>query len=314
MVNVKNLSNILLCLSMFWSSHAMAQRVGDFCMQAAWGQPNSLQCTVSDIQFVEVVDLNIIEDCASGEFQSASVEVQVEVSVTSDFRWDVGLFIALDGPDAVNGDLCLHDFLAVPGSGWFDFDGEACGDVAQGAFHKTLELEFVCQDLNQNGTVEVAYCTSGRVEGSNQLCTSVAGAIPDSPSRCHCDLLELPMPPAYLSFSNVAAPPVVVAGDPVSFTITAQSAGVEALTNVELADPDCDTLSPATGDDGDDVIGTGETWSWTCTVDAVTADLVNEAALAATTLESQMPVAYLAYAEVNVVDEVFDDGFETPDP
>ncbi|HKX56264.1 MAG TPA: hypothetical protein VJN01_09185 [Xanthomonadales bacterium] len=324
-------SKTLLCLSIIWSGEALAQRVGDFCMETVWSEHNlqSLQCTATDIDILSVNAMNIIEDCASGEFQSASVEVQVQVLAIPDLRWDIGFFVALDGPSATAGNLCLHDFLPQPATGltfsgsstfdipqgqpdgpWSDFDGDACGDVEQGDFLKTLSLEFVCRDDNQNGTVEVAYCTSWRQEDNQEVCSSVADTFPGAPSKCHCDELELPMPPAYLLFNKATATPEVAPGNPVTFTITAQSAGVEDLENVGLTDPDCGLLSPVSGNDADEVLEAGETWSWTCTVDAVTADLVNSATLTATTVTSQMPVELVASAEVKVITTIFVDGFE----
>ena len=44
--------------------------------------------------------MNVIQDCASGTFQSASVEVQVEVQSNADSRWDIGFYIGLDGLSA----------------------------------------------------------------------------------------------------------------------------------------------------------------------------------------------------------------------
>jgi uncharacterized repeat protein (TIGR01451 family) len=74
-----------------------------------------------------------------------------------------------------------------------------------------------------------------------------------------------------------------LSGETATFTIRAQNTGNADLSNVTLDDPLCDTLTGPTGDtDGDNELDTTETWSWTCTVDNVTADFTNTATVTGT--------------------------------
>jgi uncharacterized repeat protein (TIGR01451 family) len=76
----------------------------------------------------------------------------------------------------------------------------------------------------------------------------------------------------------------VLIGGTATFTITAYNTGNVDLSSVTLSDvPACDTLTGPTGDtDGDTELDTTETWSWTCTVDNVTADFTNTATVTGT--------------------------------
>ena len=77
-------------------------------------------------------------------------------------------------------------------------------------------------------------------------------------------------------------PAFAYAGSDVSFTITANNSGDDPITNVTISDTKtCDPAlsnTPDSGDTGTDgILGVGETWTWTCVVDATGASLTNSA-------------------------------------
>jgi uncharacterized repeat protein (TIGR01451 family) len=74
----------------------------------------------------------------------------------------------------------------------------------------------------------------------------------------------------------------VVVGGNALFTILVENIGNVDLTNVVVIDLTCTSLEGPFGDDGDDILGTGETWSYTCTVANVLDDFVNVAEVTAT--------------------------------
>jgi uncharacterized repeat protein (TIGR01451 family) len=113
--------------------------------------------------------------------------------------------------------------------------------------------------------------------------------------------VELGTPPVYLAVSKDPATQTVVTGGTASFTITAQNTGVEDIENVVIDDPLCDTLTGPTGDDGDGVLETTETWSWICTVNNVTADFTNTATVSGTAATSGSAVSEQDTADVTVV-------------
>lgn len=323
----------IVCVCVLFASPARAERIGEYCLDDLYTGAQSVACTTSDIDLA-VSSLLVQEDCRSGTFQSARVAIQFEISSNADSRWDVSLVFGLNGISAVSeGEMCYHDILPTPQSlifggssdsrelqqgisdgPWTDLDGDACGDLVQGGgVYKTIQLEFACNDSNQNGMIDLPYCTAWKLNG-DEVCLSEADAGLAGPSKCHCETLELPLAPAYVQFTMNTASPFVIPGGSASFTLLAVSAGVENLANVVLNDPICDSLSTATGDDGDNILESEETWSWTCGVDNVTGEFINSATLSATTVVSSTQVEEVATASVSVLNDIFADGFETENP
>lgn len=70
---------------------------------------------------------------------------------------------------------------------------------------------------------------------------------------------------------------IVDSGDDASFTLTVRNLGDVELSNVAVADPQCDTLTGPSGDNGDGVLQTAETWTYSCTIDNVTDGFINSA-------------------------------------
>jgi uncharacterized repeat protein (TIGR01451 family) len=86
-----------------------------------------------------------------------------------------------------------------------------------------------------------------------------------------------------VGFNKNVAPTTVRVGDTVYYTITVDNTGDSALSNVVVTDrlPGC-TLAGPSGDDGDNILQTDETWIYTCDVTAGSEDLVNTATITAT--------------------------------
>jgi LPXTG-site transpeptidase (sortase) family protein len=75
----------------------------------------------------------------------------------------------------------------------------------------------------------------------------------------------------------------VVTGSNVSFTLTVTNPGNVPLSNIIITDPTCNTLTGPGGDaNSNSILETTETWTYTCTVNNVTASFTNAASVVGT--------------------------------
>lgn len=177
--------------------------MGDF-------QPD-FACTANDIRTEALNPVQIIEGCADGVPGEAEAVFEALISaVASPDRYDIGLFVALDGGDARMGDSCLHDHLDPPLSvdpaygdhnldavpdiidgPWWDADLDACGDLESDtqAFRSLTALRFACNDSNGDGSVDIHVCTSWD-NNLSTACNDLSGAIPGTSAKCGCGLIE----------------------------------------------------------------------------------------------------------------------------
>jgi hypothetical protein len=85
---------------------------------------------------------SIVESCDAGVPGSAVAQFEVFVSsVGAPDRYDIGLFVALDGGSARDGDACLHDYLEPPLSTtptYGDKNGDGVPDIDGGPWLTTL--------------------------------------------------------------------------------------------------------------------------------------------------------------------------------
>src|SRR6266545_1955207 len=151
------------------TAHAQA---GNFCVRDF--QPGAV-CTANDVRIQALNLISIVETCDAGIPGSAVANFELFVSaVGAPDRFDIGLFVALDGNSARDGDACFHDYLEPPltptptygdrngdgvadlnGGPWLAGDADTCGDIAAGTqlFKVVSSLCVACVDTNGNGTV-----------------------------------------------------------------------------------------------------------------------------------------------------------------
>ena len=294
---------------LLWSAPAslMAQsgETGNVCVRDF---RSGAVCTANDVRIEALVPQTVIEDCASGVVGETEVMFKVLVSADgSPDRFDIGLFLALDGGSARDGDSCFHDFLVPPlsatptlgdanmdgimdidGGPWLDGDSDGCGDIGTNTqVLKVLQtLRFACVDNNMDGSVDVSVCTSWD-NNAGTVCNDLSGAFPGTNSKCSCDAVELGIPPIVpmpgLTVTKSPATQTVVSGGSAVFTLTVDNSGDVDLTSVVVSDPQCTTLTGPTGDTNtNNVLETTETWSYTCTVTNVTSGFTNTATVTAT--------------------------------
>lgn len=193
------------------SSLSVAAEIGSFCVHDF---SPGVTCSGTDVQISAVDVASIAEDCASGDPLTAVAALRIRLACASTSRYDVGMFLAVNGNSAQDATNCLHDYLEPPlstapvygdsdGNGrqdlrqgpWLNaepFDmGDDCGDIGGGTdVIKTLiPFRFSCVDTNANGIVDISACVSWSF-GSASTCPNISGAAPGSGMRCACAILD----------------------------------------------------------------------------------------------------------------------------
>jgi hypothetical protein len=176
-------------------------------------------CTANDVRIEELTVVSIEESCTEGVYGEAEVVFEALVSAEgSPDRYDIGIFIALDGDSALSGDNCYHDYLPPPitptptyadsnldgiqdltGNPWWDGDADSCGDLESNTqVFKILQAARVeCVDGQVlDGLVDVSVAASWD-NNTNTTCGALSQAFPGTNSKCSkSDVsLGIPVPP-----------------------------------------------------------------------------------------------------------------------
>lgn len=216
---------LLLVLASPVASHAA--ETGSVCVR---DYSSGVDCSGNDVWIASVEPLTLLEDCASGDPSTAEAVFEVTVSGGASSRYDVGLFLALNGDSALSGGQCLHDYLEPPldtaptygdvdGNGrpdlhdgpWWNGEpfepNDSCGDIAAGtdAIKTLIAIRFACVDGDEDGTVDLSTCTSWS-NGTTSRCQGLSEAYPPTSPRCGCNVVEtgVPMPGAAVASGRIA--------------------------------------------------------------------------------------------------------------
>ena len=165
-------------------------------------------CTAGDIGVNYIKVLKMVDGCVS---PSDTATVNIEMSVTATVsRYDIGVFLDLDGGDARTGTNCVHEVLFTTGtptdltSGigpFLDTDGDTCGDMdagetwirrvvqgdVAGGSTTFLDVDVACSDINPvNGYVDLGWAVSWR-QNDKDVCNAIADNFPGTKSKCNSE-------------------------------------------------------------------------------------------------------------------------------
>jgi hypothetical protein len=212
---------LLLLFAGIRSVSAQSGQEGNFCVRDF--QAGAV-CTANDVRIEELVPISVIETCDQGVPNEAEVRFEALVSADgSPDRYDIGLYLALDGGSARDGDACLHDYLDPPlttvptygdsntdgipdiyGGPWLDNDGDMCGDIATNTqVIKVLQtIRVACVDQDQDGFADISVCASWD-NNANSTCSTISEAFPGTNSKCSCSIVNFPFSPTSIAVSDI---------------------------------------------------------------------------------------------------------------
>jgi LPXTG-site transpeptidase (sortase) family protein len=189
---------------------------------------------------------------------------------------------AVENGPAVTGDVSANDTPGDPPT--------VVTAAAQGANPITIGAAFTTGaggslTLNANGTYSYAppawdlVPPAGLTEVFTYTITDVDGDTDTATLTITVtDLVNNPD----IAIDKTPANQTVLTGSNVIFTLTVTNPGDVPLTSIIITDPACDTLTGPAGDNGDAILQTTETWTYTCTVNGVTSDFTNNASVSGT--------------------------------
>lgn len=169
------------------------------CIEEAAGFP--LACPGPDVDLA-VASASVIDACEFvGDF--ATLDMSVEILSLAPVRYDIGVWVALDGGDAFLGQ-CSASYLPIPPGTDLDGQiGDVCGDISSGpALSAPIgSITVACVDSDNDGFLDVNGCASWNNVAGN-VCTQPLETAPTSSTKCNCEELVLD-PPVPVELVNV---------------------------------------------------------------------------------------------------------------
>ncbi len=178
-------------------------------------------CTAGDMGINNIV-VTVVKDGCINPSDTATVNIQLQINAANPTRYDVGLFLAMDGGDAIaTGGSCFHEALfpvltpagTIPTAterasgigGFLLADTDSCGEVnKENSYQRLLvqgdvssgsitpaELVISCADIIDgagnalpNGFLDLGWVIGWVQNAGNVNCTSVNHAVPGTSSKC----------------------------------------------------------------------------------------------------------------------------------
>jgi hypothetical protein len=195
-------------------------------------------CTANDFGIKEIWVLNLYNGCTQVPTGTFTADLAAVISSAQADRYDVGIFVGLEGESAYDGANCYHGWLYPPVTltpyyqpltptapvsdaiffgPWLTHADEpvddVCGDMAPNTYSVvTMTLTLPCDDnwdeaneLPQpDGLVDVHSCVSWR-QNHQSLCTNVQEATPGTGAKCGCNAVNMPFAPTAVELASFVA-------------------------------------------------------------------------------------------------------------
>ena len=158
---------------------------GQECMDDLFG--GGLSCNSISMDSAIVSSLTVDDGCTYvGDTATISIVVEFTSNATS--LYDLSIYIAEDGGDALTGKCSIATMPTNPEPPWVDLDGgsDTCGDITKTAsplYNYIQEITIACIDADSDGEADVNYGMSWR-NSATYLCTSPTDAFPSQSSKC----------------------------------------------------------------------------------------------------------------------------------
>jgi uncharacterized repeat protein (TIGR01451 family) len=232
-------------------------------------------CTANDTKIVEFAVVSLIDGCTSPD-DTFTALLKAKTVSTAATRYDIGLWVSLDGSSAITGNSCYRQILSpvapnasagdVPataaslatvqpsgldtatfptldltgGNGPYrDEDGDMCGDIHKNEsnFANLTPQTFSCRNVNNDGFALINACASWD-NNAKEVCSSVEDALPGTPSKCRCGNLKVKVPVPNITVEKSCTPNQVLPGGSVRCNIKYTNHGGEAVSFRLLDDYD----------------------------------------------------------------------------
>ena len=225
----KCLASVLFALILFAFplQKAQAQETGNFCVQ---DYQSGARCTANDVRIEQLRVVQVVKGCDVAPTGVLDVVFEALISAAgSPNRYDIGLFLTLNGTSALTGDSCYHDFLPPPittsptygdynsdgildiynGPWWNGESGspaDTCGDIASNTqvFRVLQQIRIACVDGDGNGAADVHVCASWDNNTSSD-CSAVQQAYPGTGSKCSCSYINFDFTPTSVELFGLSA-------------------------------------------------------------------------------------------------------------
>ena len=144
--------------------------------------------------------------------------------------------------------------------------------------HQTNDLSLIVQEIVNRGGWVSGNAMAIIVEGSGQRVAESYDGEPDNAPLLVIEYSESTGDPnPAIEVQKTPASQTIVSGEDAIFNITVENTGDVDLTDIDVDDAQCDSLIQDNDGNGDAVLDVGESWTYTCTVDDVSADFTNSA-------------------------------------
>jgi hypothetical protein len=159
------------------------------CLQDRMGDP--VNCTANDVRITDVTDIVVTDDGCAAPGDTVTFNATLVVVTTATQRYDIGLFVGVDGVQALSGDCRVRTLPTSPPP-FYNFDNDACGDTSSAGIINlpVKNLTVNCVDLNGDKQLDFANCTSWR-QNDNFTCNGPANVVAGTPAKCNCP--EIPL-------------------------------------------------------------------------------------------------------------------------
>jgi hypothetical protein len=170
------------------------------CVREVSGFSPVPSCTANDVYLTDIVEgsLEILDDGCTGPNDTVTFTMRGIFELTTNERYDVGIFIASDGDPDYNGakaGACYREVIEGTPGDFTDIDGDGCADISvpivvQPESSVLGPFEIACIDRDMDGKVDILHCETWNQPGGDIECYTDADAQAGSPSKCNCG--ELP--------------------------------------------------------------------------------------------------------------------------
>ena len=204
-------------------------------------------CTANDTGLAAFAVREIVDGCTSPN-DTFTAKVVATTKSTAATRYDIGIWVNLDGTDAINGNQCYRQILTpvipnpwlgvtINGGPYFSYDGDMCGDIRKNDLTVAYlpALTFSCSDPDGDGFVDVSGAVSWQ-QNKNDVCSSVLDAIPGTQSKCRSNSFRVDVSVPDLALSKSCTPELVLPGEAVKCTVSYTNSGKGDAVGFSLVD------------------------------------------------------------------------------